>query len=292
MHPVLAPLLQGREERYPHLTETKFPRIFDEIMARWGRDELDDYFTSLFLSDRPGRQGFPPEVLREISFLQDLHKEAMQAAAAEDAWSNEETRRGLQQEGIEYSRAGFFRAVELGNETAMRLFLEAGVDVDLKNRAGWTPLMVAIFSSSESAANFLLDAGAKTDVQDARGYGPLHWAAYRGFESVTRRLLQAGVPPDLKSHAGITPLLQAAAMGHTGVAAALIGCGARASEPDNEGWTPLHKAVANGFAEISELLLKAGADPEARHAGGVTPADIARQKQRADILALVCRQPG
>lgn len=286
MHPVLARLLKGREADYPHLLETQYARIFNRIMELWGSDELDGYFTSLFISDRPERQGFPLEILRELSFLQDLHKEAMQAAEAEDPWGNERTRRGLLQQGIEYSQAGFFRAVELGNETAIRLFLEAGVDVNLKNKVGWTPLMVAIFTSSEGAANLLLDAGAKTDVEDARGYGPLHWAAYRGFESVTRRLLRAGVAPDLKSHAGITPLLQAAAMGHSRIVAALIERGARVNEPDNEGWTPLHKAVANGFAETVALLLKAGADPKARHASGVTPEDIARQKQRPYILAL------
>ena len=289
MHPVLIPLLKGREDRYPHLLEQKFSRVFNEVMALWGKDELEDYFTSLFLSDRPDRQGFPLEALREISFLHDLYTESMQAAAAADVWANEATRRGLAEEGIEYSKAGFFRAVETSNEKAMRLFLQAGVDINLQNKAGWTPLMVAIFSSSESAANFLIDAGAKLDVQDARGYGPLHWAAYRGFEKVTRRLLESGIPPDLKSHAGLTPLLQAAAMGHVGVARALLERGAGVNQPDNDGWTPLHKAVANGYADLVVLLLKAGADPDARHASGATPAGIARQKQHAAIMALVCR---
>ncbi len=290
MHPTLEPLLKGREERYPQLLEERFPHIFNKVMELWGKEELEQYFTGLFLSDRPDRQGFPLDVLREITLLHDLYTEAMQAkAAADDVWANAVTRRGLEEQGIEYSKAGFFRAVELGNEQAIRLFLQAGVDINLQNKAGWTPLMVAIFTSNESAANMLIDAGAKPDVQDARGYGPLHWAAYRGFESVTRRLLEIGVPPDLKSSAGLTPLLQAAAMGHAGVAAVLLERGANVSEPDNDGWTPLHKAVANGYTELVELLVKAGADPDARHASGATPASIARQKQKAEIMALVCR---
>ncbi len=288
MHPTLAALLKGREDRYPHLLEQKFSRIFNEVMALWGKEELEQYFTGLFLTDRPDRQGFPLDVLREINFLHDLHTEAMQAKASPgDVWSNETTRRGLEEQGIEYSREGFFRAVELGNEKAIELFLKAGVDINLQNKAGWTPLMVAIFTSSESAANMLIDAGAKTDVQDARGYGPLHWAAYRGFQSVTRRLLEGGVPADLKSNAGLTPLLQAAAMGHTGVARELLGHGASVNESDNDGWTPLHKAVANGYAGMVELLVNAGADPHARHAGGATPASIAWQKQHAEIIALL-----
>lgn len=290
MHPALAPLLKGREDRYPHLLEQQFPRIFNEVMALWGKEELEQYFTGLFLSDRPDRQGFPLEVLREINFLHDLYEEVMRAQAApDDVWSNETTRRGLDEQGIEYSKEGFFRAVELGNEKAIELFLQAGVDINLQNKAGWTPLMVAIFTSSESAANMLIDAGAKTDVQDARGYGPLHWAAYRGFESVTRRLLEAGIPADLKSSAGLTPLLQAAAMGHAGIASVLLGHGANVNEPDNDGWTPLHKAVANGYADMVGLLIKAGADPNARHSSGATPISIAQQKQKVEIIALVCR---
>lgn len=290
MHPILAPLLKGREERYPHMLEANYARIFNEVMALWGKDELDQYFADLFLADKPGRQGFPFEVLREINFLHDLHEEAKQAKLTiEDVWSIESTKRGLEAERIEYSQEGFFRAVELGNENAIQLFLQAGVDIDLPNKAGWTPLMVAIFTSSESVANMLIDAGAKTDVQDGHGYGPLHWAAYRGFETVTRRLLQSGVPADLKSRAGLTPLLQASAMGHAKTASVLLEEGANVNESDNDGWTPLHKAVANGYAEVVKLLMQAGADPNARHVSGATPISIAQQKQKAEIIAMVSR---
>jgi ankyrin repeat protein len=290
MHPVLVPLLKGREDRYPHLLEKNYARVFNEVMALWGKEELEQYFSNLFLADRPDRQGFPLEVLREINFLHDLHQEFMRTGPSqEDVWGNESVRRGLEAEHVEYSEAGFFRAVESGNESAIRLFLQAGVDINLRNKAGWTPLMVATFSSNEHAANMLLDVGAKADVQDRHGYGPLHWSAYRGFAGVTRRLLDAGVSADLRSHAGVTPLLQAAAMGRIQAAMVLLKRGAHVSEPDDEGWTPLHKAVANGYADMVELLIKSGADPTARHASGATPASIAQQKQNPAIIALVCR---
>lgn len=163
MHPILAPLLKGREEHYPHKLETHYARIFNEIMALWGKDGMDQYFADLFLTDRPERVGFPFEVMREINFLHDLHEESKKTGPAnEGVWSNEVIKRGLEAEGIEYSQRGFFRAIELGNEKAIRLFLQAGVDVNLPNDAGWTPLMVAIFLSNESAANQLLDAGAQS----------------------------------------------------------------------------------------------------------------------------------
>lgn len=293
MHSVLAPLLKGREERYPHNLEKNYSRIFNQIMELWGKDELDRYFSELFLADRPERQGFPFEVMREIGFLQELNDEAKRVQEEKaDAWANEQTRRGLESEGIEYSPRGFFRAVETGNVRAVQLFVEAGVDINQRNDKGWTPLMVAIFSSNEAAASLLMDAGARADIQDQRGYGPLHWAAYRGYVSVTKRLIQSGVPPDLKSHAGITPLLQAAAMGHADTAQILLEAGAHPSEPDNEGWTPLHKAIANGHEMVVEILMKAGADPTARHAGGATPIGIAREKGKTEILALLAGKAG
>ena len=49
-------------------------------MQRWGTEELAEYFPPLFLNDRPDRQGFPYEILKERFFLQALHEEAKRKA--------------------------------------------------------------------------------------------------------------------------------------------------------------------------------------------------------------------
>lgn len=286
MNPVLARLLVGRENQYPSALEEQFPRVFNEIIRRWDTEEFDAMFQQLFLSDRVDRMGFPFQVMKELMFLQELHEEAKNAPKGNDVWGNVITRRGLETEGIEYSEKGFFQAVEQGNLTAIKLFLDAGVDVNIQNDIGWTPLMVAIFSSNEAAANMLLKAGASCNARDKRGYGPLHWAAYRGYTKVITQLLDSGVSVNLRSNAGVTPLIQAAAMGHENTVALLIESGARVNDPDSEGWTPLHKAVANGYTKVAEILLNAGANPNLPHSTGLTAKDIAMRKQQMEMLYL------
>ena len=45
----------------------KFPRIANLIAHDWSRPEtLKPYLRDLMTTDRPGREGFPPEILREL----------------------------------------------------------------------------------------------------------------------------------------------------------------------------------------------------------------------------------
>ena len=289
MHPILAPLLAGREEKYPRTLETRHLRVFNNIMDQWGKPELDDYFNELFIDRRGGRQGFPVEVMQDIFFLYSLWKKVKGDKPSQDAvWSNEAVKRGLEKEEIEYSPRGFFRAVETGNENAIRLFLQAGVDLELTNEAGWTPLLVSLFMASETTAILLVNAGAKVTACNKHGYGPLHWAAYQGFTQAIQVLIQKGAYVNVRSDRGLTPLLQAAARGHAEVVRLLLSKRALVNDPDEEGWTPLHKAVANGHLEVVRLLMAAHADPHAHHASGATPVSIAQQKKNPEIIQAVC----
>lgn len=287
MNPGLQALLEADEERYPRSLEAKFKRIFDKIVDLWGTPGLEDYFTSLLIDDRGGRQGFPGDVMRDIFFLHGLHERVMRAKLEQraDVWGNESVKKGLEREGIEYSPRGFFRALETGNQRAVALFLQAGVDVELKNDIGWTPLMVVAFMGSEGAAQLILDAGANVNARDSLGYGPMHWAAYQGYAGVIELLLAKGASANAASDKGLTPLLQAAARGHLAAVKLLLGRGAYVSLADKEGWTPLHKAVANSHPEVVKTLVAAGADRESEHTSGVTPRQIALQKKRPEVIA-------
>lgn len=75
MNEKLANLLRDYQDRYPHKLEASFPHIIDKILAGWGTPDLDRYLQSLMIADRPGRQGFPPEVATEIFRLAMVHSE-------------------------------------------------------------------------------------------------------------------------------------------------------------------------------------------------------------------------
>jgi hypothetical protein len=66
--------LLGADARYyPEHIEQQFPRILANIVAQWGKRELDAYLDSLMVSDRPGRQGFSGEVAMEVFRLSTVH---------------------------------------------------------------------------------------------------------------------------------------------------------------------------------------------------------------------------
>ncbi|HXE39809.1 MAG TPA: hypothetical protein VN639_15195 [Azonexus sp.] len=69
----LMALLGEDKKYYPTQIEERFPRILVQIVAQWGKPELDGYLNELMLPNRPGRQGFPPAIAMEIFHLVNLH---------------------------------------------------------------------------------------------------------------------------------------------------------------------------------------------------------------------------
>lgn len=290
MHPKLAPFFQGREQFYPQHLEAKYSRIFNKILAMWGTPELDGFLGELFMDKRGGRQGFPSEVMNDILILSRIHEHVQQMKEAgarkkEDPWGNESVRRALQGEQIDFTKEGFFKAIELGNQRAVEIFIRGGIDLEVRNAGGWTPLTAAASAGNLKATTALLDAGANIDSRDSQGLTPMHWAAFKGFPSVTKILAEKGADINAKSNMGLTPLSQAAVWGHTEAVAVLLDKGARVNEADDDGLTPLHKAVADGHVEVVKLLAAAGADQEAKSARGLTPAAIAKQRNNSAVIA-------
>ncbi len=81
-------------------------------------------------------------------------------------------------------------AYDLG---AVRAWLAAEDSPDVRNRYGWTPLMVAACRGHASLVTLLLSAGADPSaVAEGHGCTPLALAAQRGHVAVTRTLLEAG----------------------------------------------------------------------------------------------------
>lgn len=64
------------------------------------------------------------------------------------------------------------------------------VDLDGKNKGGWTPLMYASYIGHDNIANLLLEAGVNVNATTAKGVTPLMLAASCGNESIAYFLLQ------------------------------------------------------------------------------------------------------
>jgi len=287
-------LLEGYEECYPLNMEEQFPRVMDRITELWNSPEIDAYFTDLMIDNRGGtRQGFPPRVASEIFALSTAHSnmrdKKKKVATGGNPWEGVEDSKkiAVEQQGYAFSPRGFVQSAEKGDQKAVLLFLESGVDINTRDEHGWTPLMISTFNGREEVALLLIRSGADVNAKDTAGYGPLHWAAFNGYSKVVKLLVEKRAHVNAVSKHGLTPLLQAATRGHLVTAGQLIAGGANVNLASNDGWTPLHKAAANGHTEVVKLLLAKGADRDLEYQDGTTALSIATKNKHADIVALL-----
>lgn len=301
MNPALAEILKAHPEAFPQHMQRSFARVLDKISNAWGTDALDGLFVELLVADHEGRQGFPPEVAREIFSLHLLHeKYKHQELEEEDPWALERKMTieesalfvaELKNQGQEFTPTTMFKAVEQGETRLAFDFIRAGMEVDIRRYDEWTPLMVALFNGHEETAMMLLSRGANVRTKVRHGYEPIHWAALNGYERAIRFIMSKGGNVNAETEYGWTPLLQAASHGHVGIGRLLINKGAMVDVQEREGWTPLHKACANGHVEMVQLLVRSGADTRLRSTGGVTALELAIKSQNFDLIEALSEEP-
>jgi ankyrin repeat protein len=280
MNAALQEYLESAPHLYPHALERRFARIVEKIAVAWSSPErMTAVFDDLLIDRRGGRQGFPPEIAREIFQLSVAYESLgrTQNEARADVWEHERPTAIVEELGMRLVPSDMLRAAEEGDTDRLAHCLRSGILVDARDARDWTPLMVAAFNGREAAAKLLIEHGANPRARDRGGYTPLHWAALKGYEDVVE-LIISRVDCNVRSAAGLTPLLQAAASGHVAVVQLLITAGADPNVPTRDGWTPLHKAVANRHEAVVALLIASGASVLTQHAHGTTVISLAARR--------------
>ena len=120
------------------------------------------------------------------------------------------------------------------------------------DRAGLTPLLVAVREGRVEVVSLLLEHGADPSQASPQNWSPLHEAAVTGKPEIVVLLLGKGARP-------------------------------RVMETQNHG-TPLHVACFQGNLRICEMLLKAGADVNARDRERLTPLFHAKDQGHAELV--------
>lgn len=174
-----------------------------------------------------------------------------------------------------------------GNPSRLRRVLSEGTTpVDIDAAEARKLLLVCAKAGDLTGVRRALDVGATVDSRDAASCTALYFACLEGHENIVRELVGRGAT-SIANDGDVVPLAVAALGGHVGclriVASAMPD---QVNHVNAAGNTALHAAVAGGMLDAVLALLEAGARSVA-DGDGVTPADMADAKLRADMSELL-----
>lgn len=127
-----------------------------------------------------------------------------------------------------------------------------GININMENRHGETPLMMAVFKGRNDEFEQLLKAGA--EVNKAKGWTPLHYAATEARIDLMKRLIDLGANVNAQTKAGVTPLDMAARRPNREAVMVLLRAGAYRDYCTDAGLSPSDFARKAGDDELAKYL--------------------------------------
>ena len=169
-------------------------------------------------------------------------------------------------------------AAHFGQTEMVQLLLDKGLDPDVRDDWGWTPLHVAI---NPETAKALIDGGADIHAKAKDGNEAIHSLVGENMLDSVKYLLSIGVDVDTHGKNNMTPLHQASIFNHIDGAELLIKNGADIKAVDDNGMTCLHFARSEG---MTKYLISKGANINASAKDKTTPLHFASNKLIASLL--------
>jgi ankyrin repeat protein len=170
-----------------------------------------------------------------------------------------------------------FEAVKMGDIQKINQLMDEGVDANIKNESGSTPLVWAVTGCNKQVIELLLARGAEVNTRDTMGMTPLMWAAHRCRKDIVELLLSKGADFEIKDENGKTAWIWSAVGKDKDTVELLLSKGVDINARDNSGATALMWAAGMGKKDIVELLLSKGADINAKNNHGATAIMYARK---------------
>jgi ankyrin repeat protein len=166
------------------------------------------------------------------------------------------------------------KSVKFDDAKGVKASLAQGVSPNLTDEKGNPLLLLAIQDQSYGVIEVLLASkGMDVDLSNKQGETPLMMASINGDLPLVKTLVSKKRAQ--LDHIGWTPLHYACSKGHLEIAQYLIANGAMVDSISLGGTTPLMMAVQSGNEYLVKLLLDKGANLQLRNGLGYSAIDIA-----------------
>ena len=140
----------------------------------------------------------------------------------------------------------FFKAVEQNDLLKVKELLDSGVNINGRDKYGYSALHIASFKALDEMAIFLISKGIDLNIQDKNGQTILHYTALNNQLSIANAALNLGASLSIEDAHGNEPL-----------------------------WTAVFNDKGrNDRIEMIELFLRHGADVNHRNKVGKSSKDI------------------
>jgi ankyrin repeat protein len=188
------------------------------------------------------------------------------------------------------------RAVLHDDILAIKLLLDAKMEVNCTTSSGVTALQVASLIGNVEVVRFLLEASARSSEIAGGGITALHLPVCSGHREIVEILVKAkaalngGAVVGPVSEGGLAPAITAlhiaSAQGDENIVKILLSANAAVDVDAMEGgdYTPLYCAAKNGHVGIVEDLLAAGADVNKADDDGWTVLHTATDDNNSELL--------
>jgi ankyrin repeat protein len=203
-------------------------------------------------------------------------------------------------------------AVKMNNTGIVRLLIERGADINLRDKKNWDALTWAYFKGSNAIINLLIETGkiSEEDMARAESIGKeekeikrierlreefYEYCEEENLDEIRRIITEERLDINIYlTYGRETALGLIAQTDKIEVARLLLDLGSNINQQNEDNETPLMQAVEHNRVEMVTLLLERGANINLINDDNQMAWQIALERNRLDILALLIdpeRQP-